>query len=342
MQKLCGPRDGAFAAAPRLHGHRGCIQRWRSYHTRAVERAVEEAAAHRLPRPPEVRRAERGGPRHRRRGDARGDLYFLLRTYAAPLECVPHPAHRAVCGNHSCGNAEIMGAPVLSQVEIEVDAAALATAQADLRTYSHCDLTQPGCKYNCSADGGEGKKLPAVGSWNISLLGGSGGGSCSRLKPGSLETEWWAANLQATLVGQHACFWYSTLKAGENVTWRQLALTKQIEKSCADRVFLNAVECSGKGVFAAAGAKTGAARDVKSPAWIRYIWIPAVDPLSESLLLILKSSRVRSFYATTLGPRSNTSYDRSGGWSAERMDEVWSDQFSVCPDVRARPHKRVV
>ena len=258
----------------------------------------------------------------------------MLRTYAAPLECVPHPAHRAVCGNHSCGNAEIMGAPVLSQVEIEVDAAALATAQADLRTYSHCDLTQPGCKYNCSADGGEGKKLPAVGSWNISLLGGSGGGSCSRLKPGSLETEWWAANLQATLVGQHACFWYSTLKAGENVTWRQLALTKQIEKSCADRVFLSAVESSGKGIFAAAGATTGAARDVKSPAWIRYTRIPAAAVVAYIPAANPAASRIRSFYATTLGRRSNASYDRSGGWSAERMDEVWSDQFSVCPDVR--------
>ena len=243
-------------------------------------------------------------------GDARGDLYFLLRSYAAPMECVPSPPHRAVCGNHSCGNAELMGAAVLSQVELEVDAAALATAQADLGTYAHCDLTQPGCKYNCDADGGKGKTLPSLGSWNISLLGGSGKGSCSRLRQGSLETEWWAANLQATLVSEHSCFWYSTLKAGENVTWRQLALTKQIDKACADHVFLNEVETSGASCFKTAGAKTGAGRDLLAPAWIRC------------------------FYTTTLGPKSNTSYDRSGGWNAAQMEVVWDDMFSKCPDVR--------
>eukprot|EP01047_Picozoa_sp_COSAG01_P074851 COSAG01_NODE_12641_length_1705_cov_2.080324_1_plen_348_part_00 len=245
-------------------------------------------------------------------GDARGDLYFLLRAYAAPMECVPGPPHRAVCGNHSCGNAELMGSPVVSQVELEVDLAALTAAQADLGTYAHCDLMQPGCKYDCSADGGKGKKLPSLGSWNISLLGGSGKGACSRLGEGSLETEYWAANLEATLVGEHSCFWYSTLQAGENVTWRQLALTRQVEKACADRVFLDAVE-SGP-CFARAGVRTGAAhRDLHAPAWIRC------------------------FYATILGPRSNSSYDRSGGWSIERMEAVWAQMFSRCPDVRPHP-----
>ena len=42
-------------------------------------------------------------------GDVYGDLYFVVRSLMTPLECIPHPPHRARCGNHSCTTPEVFG-----------------------------------------------------------------------------------------------------------------------------------------------------------------------------------------------------------------------------------------
>ena len=77
----------------------------------------------------------------------------------------------------------------------------------------------------------------------------------------------------------------------------------------ACRFQLSAVEASGRKCFDGAGARTGPSRDVKVPAWIHC------------------------YYATILGPKSNTSYDRTGGWTKERLGSVWEGAFTACPAV---------
>jgi hypothetical protein len=142
--------------------------------------------------------------------DALGDLYFLMRTISAPLECRPLPnfSHKAMCGNYSCDSPEANSssqALFISKVEVDVDSAALARAQSDLTTYSHCDEA-PNCSYRCSSSQHVAAP-PALGSWNLSLLLHSLDNDCFELNRSSLVFEWWESNLVSLLTSTGAGYW---------------------------------------------------------------------------------------------------------------------------------------
>jgi hypothetical protein len=106
-------------------------------------------------------------------------------------------------------------------------------------------------------------------------------------------------------------FWFSTLEKGEGVSWRQLS-SVSVSKNCSDEAHYTAVETDGAACFAAHNVPVGPrARDIKLPGWIEC------------------------YYATVLGPVTNMSYDRTGGWTAEKLGRVLDDSFVSCPNITA-------
>jgi hypothetical protein len=198
---------------------------------------------------------------------------------------------------------------IISKVLLEVEAAALATAQANMGTYSHCDLStkQGTCTYTCTKPAANFVNA-TLGSWNLSAVLHKGEPACLHLQSNALETEWWSANLQLLLDATGNGYWYSTLKAGEGASWRQIEVTKSIAKVCADNHHYTAIEADGTACYAAANVATGnGKRNIKSKGWIQC------------------------YYATILGPQANSSYDRTGGWTAGQLEALWDGAFVQCP-----------
>jgi hypothetical protein len=234
-----------------------------------------------------------------------------------PLECRPKSVfpHEALCGNHSCASPEAVSKEnnlVISKVIVEVDKDALAAAQSNLDTYSHCD-EGTNCSYKCSTS------KASVGSWNISLLLHDQGQDCFNMEhrkgiySPALKYEWWAANTLQLLTRADKCFWYSTLATGEGTAWKQHGVVKRISKNCSDEVHYGNVERRGSKCFArtqVAGVPCAVGtgnRDLTSECWIDC------------------------YYATILGPNSNSSYDRAGGMAAKDLENGWDEAFQKCP-----------
>jgi len=240
-------------------------------------------------------------------GDAKGDLYFDLRSVDLPLEC----AHPSSSSAHDCQNAEVVSPNlVVTQLVLEVD--------QGFSQYGRCNVCVNGSDNhgtNCTKQGiPDGDYFCGCGSWGKppiacgapvgkeDILQHMGGYDC---QPASPVWDCWKSNAAKKIGGT----WYSTTRAGwcggdspsPNCTWRVVQAVKRISKSCSDDVIYTTVEKADKaGCFSKCGPK----RNATSECWINC------------------------FYQTTLGVEASKPHATLGGMPTQDIVAAWEQAFN--------------
>jgi hypothetical protein len=246
-------------------------------------------------------------------GDARGDLYFDLRSVDLPIEC----AHPTSSNAHDCKNAEVISTNlVITKLVLEVDTSKYGD-------YGRCNVCVNGTDghgdnnctdgtYDCQC-GDMHSSVPcgsAVGKSDLSVRYGNrtcGGEKTTEAE----ELDCWKLHASRKTGG----YWYSTTASGwcdapgavaENCTWRVAQAVKRVNKTCSDNAIYTAAEkadaagCFGK---CAGGGKTGPARNTSDFCWIGC------------------------FYSTVLGPKAALPNATVSGMDIAALLSAWNSPF---------------
>jgi len=241
-------------------------------------------------------------------GDARGDMFFDLRSVVLPLECKDDPTQM------DCKNSEVVSPNlVITKIVVEVDQHFSGYAKCnicvngtDSHGHNHCTDGE----YLCSCYLPNSTKLepctPGVGMENIAEHFTDPGHDC---KPGDKDWECWRDSVARKTGG----VWYSTLDIGhcgnpkaKACTWRLVQVAKRINKTCSDNSIYSAAERydneHGSGCFSKC-PQHSLGRNTSDACW------------------------VKCFYETTLGPDAATPGGAVAGMPIHYLLDAWNAPF---------------
>jgi len=198
-------------------------------------------------------------------GDAAGDLFFVLKARALPVECP---------GAYDCRDPELAANKLqITKVVVEVDSQYLQTAGL----YAECNVNENTSTYTCECRGAPHNSCTnhTVGVQTVRSLPFFG-----KPKPGSNAPSWWRYNL-AQLIGGN---WWSTVGSGQclagtqppaaGCSWRLVKTVKRVNKTCHDASVNKAVMSRQPACFAGCLQPT----NTSSTCWVDCFFKAVLGP----------------------------------------------------------------
>jgi hypothetical protein len=250
-------------------------------------------------------------------GNVPGDMYFMMKDKYLPYACPYCEKHPWGCYHDAaafdCTNPESGGDLVVRKIEIEIN-----TAYGD---YALCDEWHSTNASNCSdyeCFTFSKSPKPGVGIEQVAV-GGEMAPRPTRFQTAAFDYwNWNAAALLGNTTGGGG-LWYSLDAKNEGEYWRNATVVKAITADCHAQGLDSTVEQAGSACFDACEQPS----NTSSACWIQC------------------------FFATALGPTSNTTFAPDGGpptgaMSVEALSKGWLQGFAsddvsqggcpACPD----------